>query len=87
MKPVAPLKEIIDTFITRGFFPPVVPGTQFVTVGGAIGCNIHGKNHHVDGCFGDHVIAMDILVASGEIVCRPVSKSPTYFGQRLEVWG
>lgn len=62
------LEEIIDTFLPRGYFPPVVPGTQYVTVGGAIGCNIHGKNHHIDGCFGDHVRAMEILLASGDVV-------------------
>ncbi len=62
------LSELIERFLPRGFFPPVLPGTQFVSVGGAIGCNIHGKNHHVDGCFGDHVRAIDLLVASGEIV-------------------
>lgn len=62
------LEEILDTFVPRGYFPPVVPGTQYVTVGGAIGCNIHGKNHHRDGCFGDHVTAMEVLLASGEVV-------------------
>ncbi len=62
------LEQIIHTFLPKGFFPPVVPGTQFVTVGGAIGCNIHGKNHHVDGCFGDHVRSMEILTGKGDIV-------------------
>ncbi|MEZ4459978.1 MAG: FAD-binding oxidoreductase [bacterium] len=62
------LKEIIDTFLPRGFFPPVVPGTQFVTVGGALGCNIHGKNHHIDGCWGDHVRNVEVLTAEGQIV-------------------
>ncbi len=62
------LEEIINTFLPRGFFPPVVPGTQFVTIGGAIGCNIHGKNHHHDGCFGDHVTKMELLLANGDVV-------------------
>lgn len=73
------LKEIIDVFLPRGFFPPVVPGTQFVTVGGAIGCNIHGKNHHVDGCFGDHVRRVELLTASGEIVICDRDNEPELF--------
>lgn len=73
------LKEIIDTFLPRGFFPPVVPGTQFVTVGGALGCNIHGKNHHVDGCWGDHVRRVELLVASGDIVICDREREPELF--------
>lgn len=64
------LEEIIDTFVGRGWFPPVVPGTQFVTVAGALASNIHGKNHHVDGCFADHVRRVEVLTASGDtVVC------------------
>lgn len=74
------LQEIIHTFLPRGYFPPVLPGTQFVTVGGAIGCNIHGKNHHVDGCFGDHVVGMDILLASGDVVhCSPTEREDLFW--------
>lgn len=62
------LKEIIEVFLPRGWFPPVVPGTQFVTVGGAIGCNIHGKNHGHAGCFGDHVQSMEVLIGEGVVV-------------------
>lgn len=62
------LQEIIETFAPRGFFPPVVPGTWFVTIGGAIGCNIHGKNHHGAGCFGDHLLEMQMLLGSGDVV-------------------
>lgn len=70
------LAEIIEVFLPRGYFPPVVPGTQFVTVGGALACNIHGKNHHVDGCFADHVRRVEILTGKGDIVlcdrdCEP----------------
>ncbi len=73
------LQEIIHTFLPRGFFPPVLPGTQFVTVGGAIGCNIHGKNHHIDGCFGDHVTEMDVLLASGDVVTCSASEHADLF--------
>jgi len=62
------LKTLVDLFVPRGFFPPVVPGTQFVSVGGAIANDIHGKNHHVDGTFSDHIRNVELLTAAGEIV-------------------
>jgi FAD/FMN-containing dehydrogenase len=62
------LEEIIRTFGPRGFFPPVVPGTQFVTVAGALANDIHGKNHHVDGTFAQHVRRVELLTASGDVV-------------------
>lgn len=66
------LSDILDTFVPRGFFPPVVPGTKFVTVGGMIAADVHGKNHHRDGGFGDHVEALTLLTPSGEAVhCGP----------------
>mgnify|MGYP000495316822 CR=1 FL=1 len=60
--------ELIQKFLPLGFFPPVVPGTQFVTVGGALCNDIHGKNHHHDGTFADHVRKVEILTASGELI-------------------
>jgi decaprenylphospho-beta-D-ribofuranose 2-oxidase len=60
--------DLLDHFVPRGFFPPVTPGTRYVTVGGALACDVHGKNHHVDGSFARHVLDFDLLTASGEIV-------------------
>jgi len=60
------LGEIIELFLPKGWFLPVVPGTQFVSVGGAIANDIHGKNHHRAGTFGDHVVEFELLRSSGE---------------------
>lgn len=62
------LAEILEVFVPRGWFLPVTPGTKLVTVGGAIASDIHGKNHHIDGCFCDHVDFLDLLTGSGEII-------------------
>lgn len=60
------LCELIDAFLPRGFFLPVTPGTKFVTVGGAIACDVHGKNHHGAGSFGNFVDEIELLTPLGE---------------------
>ncbi|CUB02779.1 FAD-binding oxidoreductase [Marinomonas fungiae] len=68
------LKDILDVVASRGWFLPVVPGTQFVTVGGAIANDVHGKNHHSHGSFGRHVASFELLRSDGErLVCSPAS--------------
>lgn len=62
------LSEIIDVFLPRGLFPPVVPGTKFVTVGGMIAADVHGKNHHREGGFGDHVEELTLALPTGHRV-------------------
>ena len=54
------LLHLNRVFLRRGWFVPVSPGTQFVTFGGMIASDVHGKNHHVDGCFGEHVASIKL---------------------------
>lgn len=66
------LATLLQVFLPRGWMLPVVPGTRFVTVGGAIASDVHGKNHHGTGTFGDHVCNLSLLQASGEVIeCSP----------------
>jgi decaprenylphospho-beta-D-ribofuranose 2-oxidase len=62
------LAELNRVFLPRGWFPPVTPGTKFVTLGGMVASDVHGKNHHRAGCFGAHVRAMRIRLADDSIV-------------------
>lgn len=74
------VEDLARTFAPRGWFPPVVPGTWFVTAAGALANDIHGKNHHVDGTWADHVRAVDLLLASGEVVrCGPDEKPEIFW--------
>lgn len=61
------LAEILEHFVTRGYFLPVTPGTKFVTLGGAVASDVHGKNHHLAGSFCQHVVYIDLMLANGEI--------------------
>ena len=62
------LADLVWLLLPRRLFPPVVPGTQFVTLGGMVAADVHGKNHHVAGTFGRHVVELVLLAASGERV-------------------
>jgi FAD/FMN-containing dehydrogenase len=60
------LSDLLPQIIPHGWFPAVVPGTRFITIGGAIANDIHGKNHHVKGTFGEHVRAFELWRSDGQ---------------------
>jgi len=73
------LKDILDLVVPQGWFLPVTPGTRFVTVGGAIANDVHGKNHHLQGSFGHHVRQLELLRSDGVRIVCSAQKSPEWF--------
>ena len=73
------IKEIVEIFSPRGWFLAVTPGTKFVTVGGAIAFDVHGKNHYRDGSFSRHVCNLKLMLASGEVVQCSSQKNSDLF--------
>ena len=75
----ATLAEILEFAVPRGFFLPVTPGTKYVTVGGAIANDVHGKNHHLVGTFGRHLLRFELLRSDGtRLLCSP-AQNPEWF--------
>jgi FAD/FMN-containing dehydrogenase len=73
------LAQILDFAVPRGFFLPVSPGTKYVTLGGAIANDIHGKNHHVAGTFGSHVPSFELVRSDGtQMLCSPTNNPDFY---------
>jgi decaprenylphospho-beta-D-ribofuranose 2-oxidase len=70
------LDDLLAVLVPRGWFVPVTPGTRFVTVGGAIASDIHGKNHHRDGSFGDHVTRLTLVLADTTTVVLEPDPAP-----------
>ncbi len=73
------LEEILRLIVPKGWFLPVTPGTKFITVGGAVANDIHGKNHHRSGTFGTHTRMLELVRSDGNrIVCSP-AENPEWF--------
>lgn len=73
------LADILDCLVPRGWFPPVTPGTKFVTLGGMLAADVHGKNHHKAGTIGDHVESLDLALADGRAVrCSRDENAPLF---------
>ena len=78
-EPGVTIKQLWQYTIEDGYWPPVVPGTMFPTLGGCLGMNIHGKNNFKAGPIGDHVLAFDFLAASGEEIHVSRERDPELF--------
>jgi decaprenylphospho-beta-D-ribofuranose 2-oxidase len=74
------LAEIIEHFLPRGFFFPVTPGTKYISVGGAIAADVHGKNHHSNGSMSAFVLELNLLTASGAVLrCSPQENADVFW--------
>lgn len=81
------LHDILRTFVPQGWALPVTPGTQFITVGGAIANDVHGKNHHAMGSFGDHVRRLWLARSDGKVIeCGP-DQNPDWFAATVAGMG
>ncbi len=73
------ISEILESFVHRGWFLKVTPGTKLITIGGAIASDVHGKNHHIEGCFSECVKEFEIMMADGQIMTCSKALTPELF--------
>jgi decaprenylphospho-beta-D-ribofuranose 2-oxidase len=73
------LHQLTEALLPFGYFTPVTPGTRQVTIGGAIACDVHGKNHHADGSFAQHVTEIELLLADGSVRAITPEEDPDTF--------
>jgi decaprenylphospho-beta-D-ribofuranose 2-oxidase len=82
-EPGVTFRDLIATFVPRGFMPPASPGTAFATLGGAIAADVHGKNHDRHGSFGDHLLWAELLLADGSVRRVSPSDDPELFAATI----
>jgi FAD/FMN-containing dehydrogenase len=73
------LDQILEIAVPEGWFLPVTPGTKFITVGGAVASDVHGKNHHAEGSFSNHIIDMDVITGKKETLTCSKEVLPDLF--------
>ncbi|WP_226064427.1 FAD-binding oxidoreductase [Kaistella polysaccharea] len=74
------LSDVLEVIIPQGYFLFVTPGTKFITVGGAIASDVHGKNHHMEGCFSEYVLEFSLLNENSEVlICSPTQNSEKFW--------
>ncbi len=73
------LDSILSAIVPLGFFLPVVPGTRFITIGGAIAADIHGKNHHKHGSFSQHLVWLELIDENGQMIRCSADTEPALF--------
>ncbi len=75
--------DILAVIVPKNWFLPVTPGTKFVTVGGAIANDVHGKNHHADGTFGKHVLSFELMRSNGDKLLCSAEKNADYYAATI----
>lgn len=74
------ISDILRTFMPQGWFPPVTPGTKFVSLGGAVAADVHGKNHHRDGSIGNYIRELELILADGSrLHCGPANHADLFW--------
>lgn len=73
------LDQVLEIVVPKGWFLPVTPGTKFITVGGAVASDVHGKNHHSEGSFSNHIIHMEVLTGTGIMTCSRDNNTDLYW--------
>ncbi|SHL88089.1 FAD-binding oxidoreductase [Mucilaginibacter sp. OK098] len=78
-QPGITLSQVLEVIVPQGWFLPVTPGTKLITIGGAVGSNVHGKNHRKEGSFSKYIIDMDVRLASNAVVTCTASENADLF--------
>lgn len=74
------LSDILEVIVPQGYFLCVTPGTKFITLGGAIASDVHGKNHHAEGCFSECLLSFSLLNENNQVLnCSPVENADKYW--------
>lgn len=78
-EPGVTIQDVLEVFLPRGLGPPVTPGTMYVTLGGCLACDVHGKNHHHSGSFSRHLVDFELLLPDGSLVTCSRKENPDLF--------